>query len=112
MTSTTDAPGSTPCAPERPSWCFGEGVDRICRDIPGSACSEQPRNVGTHLIGVTSTRTGRCARRGTFGASSDVIGRSWLFVVFAAMSAIAGTVSLGLDEVQERDQQIGGDDRR
>jgi hypothetical protein len=37
---------------------FGEGADRVCKDIPESACDEQPRNLGTHLVSLTGTKTG------------------------------------------------------
>ncbi|MFP5486721.1 MAG: MFS transporter, partial [Acidimicrobiia bacterium] len=37
---------------------------------------------------------------GTFGALGEVIGLSWLFVLFATMSAVAAATAWGLDEVQ------------
>ena len=37
---------------------FGEGADRVCRDIPDAACDEQPRNLTLHLASLTSTKTG------------------------------------------------------
>lgn len=37
---------------------FGEGADRVCRDIPDEACDEQPRNLSLHLAALTSTKTG------------------------------------------------------
>jgi hypothetical protein len=37
---------------------FGEGADRVCRDIPDAACDEQPRNLTVHLASLTSTKTG------------------------------------------------------
>lgn len=37
---------------------FGEGADRVCRDIPEEACDEQPRNLTLHLASLTSTKTG------------------------------------------------------
>jgi hypothetical protein len=37
---------------------FGEGADRVCRDIPDEACEEQPRNLSIHLLSLTSTKTG------------------------------------------------------
>ncbi len=37
---------------------FGEGADRACRDIPESACREQPRNVLLHVASLTSTKIG------------------------------------------------------
>ena len=37
---------------------FGEGADRVCRDIPDEACDEQPRNLSLHLASLTATKTG------------------------------------------------------
>lgn len=37
---------------------FGEGADRVCRDIPAEACDEQPRNLVLHLASLTATKTG------------------------------------------------------
>ena len=37
---------------------FGEGADRVCRDIPDEACEEQPRNLSFHLLSLTATKTG------------------------------------------------------
>jgi hypothetical protein len=37
---------------------FGEGADRVCRDIPDEACDEQPRNLSLHLAALVSTKTG------------------------------------------------------
>ena len=37
---------------------FGEGADRVCRDIPDEACDEQPRNLSIHLLSLTATKTG------------------------------------------------------
>ena len=37
---------------------FGEGYDRVCHDIPESACREQPANLGIHLASLTATKTG------------------------------------------------------
>lgn len=37
---------------------FGEGADRVCRDIPDSACDEQPRNMTLHLASLTATKLG------------------------------------------------------
>lgn len=37
---------------------FGEGADRVCRDIPDEACDEQPRNLTLHLAALTATKTG------------------------------------------------------
>lgn len=37
---------------------FGDGADRVCRDIPESACDEQQRNLTIHLASLTSTKTG------------------------------------------------------
>jgi hypothetical protein len=37
---------------------FGEGADRVCRDIPEEACEEQPRNLSLHLASLTATKTG------------------------------------------------------
>jgi hypothetical protein len=37
---------------------FGEGADRVCRDIPDEACREQPRNLALHLGALAATKTG------------------------------------------------------
>lgn len=37
---------------------FGEGADRVCRDIPETACAEQPENLTRHLVSLSSTKTG------------------------------------------------------
>ncbi|HSJ27555.1 MAG TPA: MFS transporter, partial [Acidimicrobiia bacterium] len=37
---------------------FGEGADRVCRDIPDEACREQPRNLALHLAALAATKTG------------------------------------------------------
>jgi len=37
---------------------FGEGADRVCKDIPEAACHEQPRNLTTHLVSLSATKTG------------------------------------------------------
>ena len=50
--------------------------------------------VSNTVVGVVILATG------AFGALSDVIGLSWLFAVFAAMSAAAALAAWGLDEVQ------------
>jgi hypothetical protein len=36
---------------------FGEGADRVCRDIPEAACREQPRNLAVHLVSLSSSKT-------------------------------------------------------
>lgn len=37
---------------------FGEGYDRVCHDVPDSACREQPANLALHLGSLTATKTG------------------------------------------------------
>ncbi|MEZ5279166.1 MAG: hypothetical protein R2770_01730 [Acidimicrobiales bacterium] len=37
---------------------FGEGADRVCEDIPDSACNEQPANLRRHLASLSATKTG------------------------------------------------------
>lgn len=36
----------------------GEDDGRVCRDIPESACVEQPRNFLTHVVSLAATKTG------------------------------------------------------
>ncbi|MDY8108415.1 MFS transporter permease [Fulvimarina sp. 2208YS6-2-32] len=37
---------------------FEDEENRVCRDIPASACRDQPQNAGIHLISLTATKAG------------------------------------------------------
>ncbi|RLQ89008.1 MFS transporter [Notoacmeibacter ruber] len=37
---------------------FADKADRVCEDIPESACAEQPRNAGLHIASLAATKTG------------------------------------------------------
>ncbi len=62
-----DSDASPPLQPKRQSMgvftdlgqlVFADGADRVCEDIPESACAEQPRNAGLHIAALTATKTG------------------------------------------------------
>ncbi|MCB8837728.1 MFS transporter permease [Aurantimonas sp. VKM B-3413] len=36
----------------------GDEENRVCKDIPESACRHQPRNAGLHLVSMTATKIG------------------------------------------------------
>ena len=62
---------------------FGEGADRVCRDIPGEACAEQPRNLTLHLASLTATKTGD-------GIVDPKLVLSWLVSALGGSAAAVG----------------------
>ncbi|MDX1447826.1 MAG: MFS transporter [Acidimicrobiia bacterium] len=62
---------------------FGEGADRVCRDIPDEACDEQPRNLSLHLVSLTSTKTGD-------GIVDPKLVLSWLVTALGGSAAAVG----------------------
>jgi hypothetical protein len=64
---------------------FGEGADRICKDIPDSACREQPRNLATHLVGLTATKIGD-------GLLDPKLVLAWLMGALGAPASATGLI--------------------
>ena len=64
---------------------FGEGADRVCKDIPEAACHEQPRNLGVHLASLTATKTGD-------GLLDPKLVLAWLLGALAAPAAAIGAI--------------------
>lgn len=64
---------------------FGEGADRVCKDIPEAACNEQPRNLVTHLVSLTGTKTGD-------GLLDPKLVLAWLLAALGAPAAAIGTI--------------------
>ena len=64
---------------------FGEGTDRVCKDIPDSACHEQPRNLTTHLASLSATKTGD-------GLLDPKLVLAWLMGALGAPAAAAGLI--------------------
>ena len=64
---------------------FGEGADRVCKDIPDSACHEQPRNLSVHLVSLTATKTGD-------GLLDPKLVLAWLLVALEAPAAAVGAI--------------------
>lgn len=64
---------------------FGEGADRVCQDIPESACNEQPRNLTTHLMSLTGTKTGD-------GLLDPKLVLTWLMAALGAPAAAIGAI--------------------
>lgn len=62
---------------------FGEGADRVCRDIPDEACAEQPRNLTLHLASLTATKTGD-------GIVDPKLVLSWLVNALGGSAAAVG----------------------
>lgn len=62
---------------------FGEGADRVCRDIPDEACDEQPRNLTLHLASLTATKTGD-------GIVDPKLVLSWLVNALGGSAAAVG----------------------
>lgn len=62
---------------------FGEGADRVCRDIPEEACDEQPRNLTLHLASLTATKTGD-------GIVDPKLVLSWLVSALGGSAAAIG----------------------
>jgi hypothetical protein len=64
---------------------FGEGADRVCKDIPESACHEQPRNLSVHLASLSATKTGD-------GLLDPKLVLAWLMGALGAPAAAAGLI--------------------
>lgn len=64
---------------------FGEGADRVCKDIPESACHEQPRNLSTHLVSLSATKTGD-------GLLDPKLVLPWLLAALGAPTAAIGAI--------------------
>lgn len=64
---------------------FGEGADRVCRDIPESACDEQPRNLMVHLASLAATKTGD-------GLLDPKLVLAWLMGALGAPAAAIGAI--------------------
>lgn len=62
---------------------FGEGADRVCRDIPEEACDHQPRNLALHLVSLTATKTGD-------GIVDPKLVLSWLVNALGGSAAAVG----------------------
>lgn len=62
---------------------FGEGADRVCRDIPEAACDEQPRNLSVHLGALAATKTGD-------GIVDPKLVLSWLVDALGGTAAAVG----------------------
>ena len=64
---------------------FGEGADRVCKDIPDAACHEQPRNLGVHLASLSATKTGD-------GLLDPKLVLAWLLGALSAPAAAIGAI--------------------
>lgn len=64
---------------------FGEGADRACRDIPDSACREQPANLTIHLASLSATKTGD-------GLLDPKLVLAWLMGALGAPAAAIGLI--------------------
>ncbi|TDT15117.1 hypothetical protein BDK89_0678 [Ilumatobacter fluminis] len=64
---------------------FGEGADRVCKDIPEAACHEQPRNLGVHLASLSATKTGD-------GLLDPKLVLAWLLGALSAPAAAIGAI--------------------
>lgn len=64
---------------------FGEGADRVCKDIPEAACHEQPRNLSLHLASLTATKTGD-------GLLDPKLVLAWLLTALGAPAAAIGAI--------------------
>ena len=61
----------------------GDDEGRVCRDIPESACREQPRNFLTHVVSLTLTKIGD-------GLADPKLVLAWLLGVLGAPASAAG----------------------
>ena len=64
---------------------FGEGADRVCKDIPDAACHEQPRNLSVHLASLSATKTGD-------GLLDPKLVLAWLLGALSAPAAAIGAI--------------------
>lgn len=60
-----------------------EDDGRVCRDIPESACKDQPRNFLVHLISLAATKTGD-------GLSDPKLVLSWIMTQLGAPAFLIG----------------------
>lgn len=60
-----------------------EDDGRVCRDIPDSACHEQPRNFLTHVVSLAATKTGD-------GLVDPKLVLSWVLAGLGAPAALIG----------------------
>lgn len=85
MTAAPDARGVGAVRTRATELVFGEGADRVCKDIPESACNEQPRNLTTHLASLTATKTGD-------GLLDPKLVLAWLLTALGAPAAAIGAI--------------------
>lgn len=85
MTRTGDASTVDEVTARTTELVFGEGADRLCRDIPESACHEQPRNLSTHLVSLGATKTGD-------GLLDPKLVLPWLLAALGAPTAAIGAI--------------------
>lgn len=64
---------------------FGEGTDRVCEDIPDSACREQPQNLLRHLASLSATKTGD-------GLADPKLVLVWLVTALGGSTTASGLV--------------------
>lgn len=60
-----------------------EDDGRVCRDVPDSACHEQPRNFLVHVVSLTATKTGD-------GLADPKLVLSWLLTSVGAPAFLVG----------------------
>jgi hypothetical protein len=60
-----------------------EDDGRVCRDIPESACEEQPRNFLKHVVSLGATKTGD-------GLADPKLALSWLLTALGAPAGLIG----------------------
>jgi hypothetical protein len=82
---TTDATGLDAVSDRATELVFGEGADRTCKDIPETACHEQPANLTTHLLSLTGTKTGD-------GLLDPKLVLAWLMAALGAPAAVLGAI--------------------
>jgi methylmalonyl-CoA mutase cobalamin-binding subunit len=85
VSSTADATGLDAFTGRATELVFGEGADRVCKDIPDSACREQPRNLSVHLASLTATKTGD-------GLLDPKLVLAWLLTALGAPAAAIGAI--------------------
>lgn len=85
MTGASDGGGPRAVRARATELVFGEGADRVCKDIPESACHEQPRNLTTHLASLTATKTGD-------GLLDPKLVLAWLLTALGAPAAAIGAI--------------------
>ena len=63
----------------------GDDEGRVCRDIPESACNEQPRNFMTHVISLSLTKVGD-------GLVDPKLVLAWLITALGAPAGLVGVL--------------------